>query len=306
MKTSLVALMLLTGCGYWPPWDKPKKAPAPNDGPTADQLSELQSIDASTRSWAKTCSGGVTCFDGSDGDSTIYAGIACLSGQAGQCAAVRSSQSADGKLWRAPDRVHVDTSDSSSRDMLLGGLAYIVATKDTAFATNLVSYIHAHGDKLCEDASDNRCDVGLPVYSEVWGTMAHVWQYIGLEPDSTMKLGTFGDSEILAFESEFSPTGYQEHLPMVEILIRQRIGGWNSDLAGASASVAGAQTLNPFYELVAHGPTQLAAKLTIDECSGPEPQHKDYWTWQEDDTRQVWTSRNGWDCITMIGFLTPQ
>lgn len=304
MKAIVVLAILLTGCGYWPPWDKPKAKPAPTDSLTADQVSQLENIEAATRSWAKTCSGGITCFDGSDGDSVIYAGIACLSGQTGQCAAVRASQSSDGKLWRAPDRVHVDTSNSSSRDMLLGGLAYIVATKDTAFATKLVSYIHSHGDKLCDDADDNRCDLGMPVYSEIWGTMAKIWQYIGLDPDSTMKLGTFGESEILAFESEFSPTGYQEHLPMVEILIRQHVGGWDQALENAAASVAGAQLQNPFYEYVAHGATQQAAKLTIDECSGPEPTSKSYWTWQEDDTRQVWTSRNGWDCITMIGFLT--
>jgi len=300
----LVLVFLVSGCGYWPPWDKPKNNPTPSDTPTADQVSQLQAIASSTRPWAETCANGETCLNGGNGDSAIFAGIACLAGETTQCSAVRMSQGADGKLWRAPDRVNVDTSNSSSRDMLLGGLAYIVATKDTAFATKLVNYIHANGNKLCTDADDNRCDVTMPVYSEIWGTMSKVWSYIGLTPDSTMQEGTFGESEILAGESEFSPAGYTQHLPMVEMWIRQHIGGWDGALAGAAGDVAAAQNQNPFFEYVAHGATQQAAALTITECGGAEPSSKDYWTWQEDDTLQRWTSRNGWDCITMVDLLT--
>ncbi len=310
MKYLLPLVFFLSGCGFWPPWDKPKSNPAPADGPTAAQVSQLQSIAETTRLWAKVCTEyNVTCFDNgnggtTDGDSTLFAGIACLAGETGQCAAVKASQSSNGQLWRAPDHVNQDTSNSSSRDMLLGGLAYIVATKDQQFASALVAYIHANGNMLCTDASDNRCDVTLPVYSEVWGTMAKVWTYIGLTPDSTMEEGTFGESEILAGESEFSPAGYTQHLPMVEIWIRQHVGGWDAALADAAASVASSQNQNPFYEYVAHGADQTAAALTIDECLGAAPTEKLYWTWQEVDSESAWTNRNGWDCLVMVDLLT--
>jgi len=302
VKTIALAL-LLTGCGYWPPGDKHHDNPTPSTVITADQVSQLTAIRASTRAWAKTCSGGITCFDDSDGDSAIFAGIACLSGEQSQCQAVAASQGSDGKLWRAPDRVNVDTSNSSSRDMLLGGLTYIVQTKNTTFATKLVNYIHSHGNTLCQDADDNRCQFTLPTYSEGWGTVGRIWQYIGVNRDADMLAGSLGENEILALESEFSPTGYQTHLPMVEMLIRQRVGVWTQTLANAAVKVASAQNKNPFYEYVAHGATTTAAQLTIDECGGVQPSNRWYWTWQEDDTKQRWSSRNGWDCIAMINFL---
>lgn len=301
----LIEVMVLCGCGGdWPPWERHKSTnPPAGDTVTADQVGKLRSIEVSTRPWAETCADGVTCLNGGDGDSTLYAGIACLSGEQGQCAAVRMSQSLDGQLWRAPDRVHVDASNSSSRDMLLGGLAYIVATKDTAFATKLVAYIHAHNDKLCTDATDNRCDVGLPTYSAVWGTMQKIWKYIGLQPDSAMMAGDLGDDHILAWESEFSPDGYQTHLPMVEMLIRQSIGYWDSTLANGALSASKDQPKNPFYAYVALGATSEVAALTIDECGGPEPTVRQFWSWQEPDADQRWLSRNGWDCISLINFL---
>jgi hypothetical protein len=295
MKYLLVLVFLISGCGYWPPWDKPKSNPAPSNGPTADQLSQLQDIYSSTQPWAETY------FD--DGDTALYAGISCLAGEATQCDVVQQSLGSNGEPYRAPDQKDI-TSNSSSRDMLLGYLAYIVATKDQATATALVNYIHANGNMLCNDASDNRCDVTLPVYSEVWGTMGKIWSYIGLPPDSTMNEGSFGESEILAGESEFSPAGYTQHLPMVEMWIRQHVGGWDGALSSAAASVASSQNLNPFYEYVAHGATQQAAALTITECGGAEPAQKLYWTWQEDDTLQRWTARSGYDCLSMIDLLT--
>lgn len=304
MRTiALTFALILTGCGYWPPGDKHHNSPTPAVTITADQVSQLTAIRASTRTWAKTCKGGITCFDDSDGDSAIFAGIACLSGEQSQCQAVVASQDADGKLWRAPDRVNVDIENSSSRDMLLGGLTYIVATKDVKFATNLVKYIHSHGNTLCQDAKDNRCQFTLPTYSEGWGTIGRIWQYVGITRDADMLAGSLGENEILAFESEFSPTGYQTHLPMVEMLIRQRVGVWTQTLANAANKVVNVQNENPFFEYVAHGATATAAQLTIEQCGGPAPSEHKYWTWQEDDVKQRWSSRNGWDCIAMINFL---
>ena len=304
MRKILLLSFLLSGCGYWPPWDKPKKAPVASDQITDAQVAQLKAIRSSTIKWADTCVNGITCLNGGDRDSALFAGIACLAGETMQCDAVRMSQGPDGKLWRAPDQIGSTTGNSSSRDMLLSGLAYIVATKDTAFATNLVNYIHAHNNTLCQDSTTNACDVGMPTYSEVWGTMAKIWEYIGLTPDSTMREGTFGESEILAGESMFSPSGYTQHLPMVEMWIRQYIGGWDTTLANAAAGVASSQNFNPFFEYVAHGATQTAADLAITECGGPEPAVRQYWTWQEDDSLQRWTSRNGWDCISLIDLLT--
>lgn len=313
MKRLALTLAILSACSSYP-WDKRKDdpGPAPQTIITNEQFDQLRVIRDETRLWAKSCytsldviaTEGITCFDDSDGDSALYAGIACLSGERDQCYAVLKCQSwDDGKLWRSPARVGKDTENSSSRDMLLGGIAMAVLTKDTKFLTSLVGYIHAHHDKLCEDAVDNRCDVGMPTYAAIWGTLQKVYVYLGLTPDVSMMAGDVGDSTLISLQSQFSPAGYQKHLPMVEMLIRQKINTWDSTLEKGAVAVADSEPNNPFYEYVARGATYKAAQLAIEQCEGPEPQNKWYWTWQEDDDKQRWTSRNGWDCVSLINLL---
>src|SRR5262245_41908479 len=54
----------------------------------------------------------------------LWAGLLCAAGERAQCDAIRASQTTDGRLWRSPSRVNVQTQNSSSRDMLLGFLHY--------------------------------------------------------------------------------------------------------------------------------------------------------------------------------------
>ena len=145
MKFFLLAItLLLSSCG-----DKmeclfngcPKENPTPVEKVTQAQIEKLLTLDKLITAWAPTCEGGIACENDSDGDSMLWAGLLCSVGINSQCIAVKNSQSSDGQLWRAPSRVNVDKENSFSRDMLLGFLYYLVATKDINAANKFFIYV---------------------------------------------------------------------------------------------------------------------------------------------------------------------
>lgn len=292
----------------------PSTSSAPADQITSDQVAQLQNLGLQIRSWAPTCGGGIACEDGNDGDSLLWAGLLCSVGEQAQCNAVRSSQSSDGRAWRSPSRVNNASktaydadgdSNSFSRDMLLGFLHYLAATKDVAAGTNLVNYIISHDDKLCTDANDNRCDLTFPQYSEAWGTMKYVWLHMDATPTKEMEQGDIGDEAILKTESVFAiNNGYTLHLVAVELYLRQRIGNFDSTLQNAAGVVLSRQPNNPFYEYVANGKTSRAADLVLQYCPTKKPSQANQWSWQRDTAEAAWNNSMGWDCIFAIDLLT--
>lgn len=75
-----------------------------------------------------------------DGDSTLFNGLLCASGDQRGCDAVKNSQTADGEFWRSPRRAQTNNlgkgnSDSGdlpfSDDQNLGVLLYVITTDDT-------------------------------------------------------------------------------------------------------------------------------------------------------------------------------
>ena len=316
----LLLLFVLMGCGS--PQIKteaqcifkgcPQRPLIPSDQITADQVDQLESLSIKIHSWAPTCQEGIACEDGNDGDSLLWAGLLCSVGEQVQCDAIKASQSEDGRLWRAPSRVNnanipvnTTSSNSFSRDMLLGFFQYLVSSKDIEAGNALVSYLDSHNSQLCPDATDNRCNLTLPQYEEIWGTMKYIWQYMGATPTTKMQRSTLGNDAILKTESVFAVNnGYTLHLVAVGLYLRQRLGIFNSTLQNAANIVLARQPDNPFYEYVANGKTSRAAELVLQYCPTSKPSHAHQWSWQRDTAEAAWNSSMGWDCIFLIRLLT--
>jgi hypothetical protein len=111
-----LVFLFLVGCGNHDVecafTDCPKPHNPSTNTITADQMSQLTTLSAQIRTWAPTCQGGIACLDGDDGDSMLWAGLLCSTGERAQCDAVQASQTADGRLWRAPSHVNVDRQNS--------------------------------------------------------------------------------------------------------------------------------------------------------------------------------------------------
>lgn len=315
----LLFFMLLAACGS----NKeaqcifegcPKTATTSSDLITSDQVTQLKALDAQIRTWAPTCAGGIACEDGNDGDSLLWAGLLCSVGETSQCDAIKASQSSDGRLWRSPSRVNNaniteyvadGSSNSFSRDMLLGFLHYLVSTKDVAAGNALVNYLGNNGDKLCNDATDNRCDLTTPQFSEAWGTMKYIWEYMGATPTAKMQEWTVGNDTILKSESVFAiDNGFTLHLVAVDLYLRQRLGIFNSTLQNASGVILARQSDNPFYEYITNGKTARAAQLVLQDCPTEKPALANQWSWQRDTAEAAWKNSMGWECIFMISLLT--
>ncbi len=102
---------------------------------------ELRSLRKLAWTWTKRCDGITpTKFQGDEcdplkgggsgvGDSVLFSAILCYSGEDWAGESVRRSQGADGRMWRAPQRVNQDSEPTFSRDHLLGALLYMVTLK---------------------------------------------------------------------------------------------------------------------------------------------------------------------------------
>jgi len=297
---AVTLVILLTSCGSKSDDDEDSGPPKV----TTEQLAALESMSASIRQWAPTCgSQHIACEDGEDGDSMLWAGLLCFSGEGQQCVAAMASIGSDGMVGRSPERVVARTENSSSRDMLLGGLVAVTTTENQGKANSILSYIEDHGNDLCEDATDNRCNVNPTQYAAVWGTMRKVWDHIGLDTTQDMRNGDLGDDTIIKLESVFSAAGYAQHLVGVHLLLRRAVDTWNSKTQSAADSLRKSQPNNPFFEFLSQGKTERAAALTLKYCPKSRPASPTQWSWQRDEAEQAWLSSMGWECIFMGNIL---
>ena len=103
-----------------------------------DELGALRKL---AWAWAKRCDDITpTKFQGDEcdpvkgggpgvGDSVLFSAILYYSGEEWAGESVRRSQGADGRVWRAPQRVGKDSEPTFSRDHLLGAMLYMVTLK---------------------------------------------------------------------------------------------------------------------------------------------------------------------------------
>ena len=308
----LLLLVLLAGCGI----DRVDcalkgekcraKRPATSSSVTEEQKEQLKTMRVAALSWALKCEGGIACGETDErvpdaGDSMLWGGLLCASGEKDQCDAVKASQAQDGRLFRNPGGSR--GKNDSSRDMLLGYLHYLATTKDTGGADRLLNYITSNDYKLCSNATDNRCNVGPVINAAIWGSMRRVWQFIGLDPSSDMKDSALTDESIVAFQSQFSSEGYELHLVAVELLLRQKTNSYSDKLARAAQNLAERQPNNPYFEYVANGQTEKAARIALEKCPLELKHIRKQWAWQRAESEQAWLLSKGWDCVYIANLL---
>jgi hypothetical protein len=274
-----------------------------------EQKEELSAMRSQISTWAKKCAGGIACGEkdngeDDDGDSMLWGGLLCLSGDAQQCSAVFKSQGSDGALFRNPKGTR--GVNDSSRDMLLGFLSALVPTKNVSAANQAYSYIKSNNFKLCNNATDNRCSVNPSQHRSLWGAMQKVYSYIGAPISSEMNNADLGDETLTSLQSQFAFEGYGLHLVAVEIFIRNSIGNSSSKLQNAALDVSDREPGNPFFELVARGKTSRAAQLTLEKCPKVLNHTRKQWAWQRTDSEQAWLQSKGWECIFMANLLLQE
>jgi len=272
---------------------EPKKSHAV----TEEQRVELTELSATIATWAPTCGDGYICEENSDGDSLLWAGLS------EQCTTVFDSQVSSGRLYRSPARAGVDTKNSFSRDMLLGYLNCLITTKNTESATAFLQYIQANDYKMCDDAVDNRCDIGYIQYRPMWGLMLRVWEHMGLEPSWEMRQADYLDDTTILTTAKVNDPGYQLHLVSVQIYLRQRLDSLTPKLRSAKKILVERQPLNPWYQWLYRGPTRDVAARVLEICPAEAPAHKFQWAWQRDTAEAAWKDSMGHDCIFIINRL---
>lgn len=240
-------------------------------------------------------------LDCGDGDSTNYNGLLCLSGNNDACAAVAFAQGPDGKIWRSPFRRLNGGGgvNTSSRDMFVGFMAYLSRTHDTARARLFESYVNSHGGRLCEDATDDRCDL-LPTS---YGLMAYVWDGIGLSVSVAGEgVKATLSSELLA-EAEVVDTGYALTLVVDQLLVIRQLGQSGPVLAKAAAAALGRQPDNPLYRFVVEGSTSAVAQEVLDQAPTHRPSTANQWAVSRDTAEQAWQGSCGWDYVTVANLV---
>lgn len=299
----IFVLLALIGCGSV---DNPPIQAAP------DYDAQIAARVESIRDWLPYCQysadfRGVskdTCLaEGTgtgDGDVLAYAGYLCLAGEEIGCETARRSIDSMGRAWRSPARVgHIEIANSFSRDMLLGLLAYLIATKDTDSAAKFLLYTEAIGGRLCPDALDNKCSMTPATY----GLMKLVWQHIGLTPSPKMYLYAIIDDAVLEGQALTADAGYQLELIATHILLRQKLGDYNKTLERAAKKLTERQPENEYYELVYRGKTERFMQLFLAHAPQTAPASKFKWSVAPPSAERPWEASMGWEFIYMYGLI---
>jgi hypothetical protein len=297
----IILCFLVVSCG-------PKDTPTPKNKITDEQKEQLKEMRSKIESWARECTEGIACGtntlgDAEDGDSMLWAGLLCLSGEDNQCDAVEASIGLDGSLHRNPDKDRIR--NSSSRDMFMGFLAYLLATGNESMGNLVYDYINDNNLKLCNDAADNRCQLSHPNYNSGWSIWYYIWKHHNFKTKSHMEIGKDDGGElILNIQTAFSAEGYPRHLSAVQLLLHQRVNNWSFFKQDAANQLVLFQPNNPFFIYIAQGPTEKVARLVLEKCPTEQPQPaSNDWAWQRDESEKAWKKAKGWDCIFMANIL---
>jgi len=285
----LISIFILTiSCGRHVEQPAP---PSPNDV-------SLQELKDKILPWAWKSPSGIASKGGDDGgDSLLWEGLLCLSGEMDQCNVVPKNMSEDGRLWRSPELKNNDDENSFSRDMLLGFLSYLVRTKDTVMAEKYLNYVTNNGYKLCPDATDIRC---TPVPS-TWGIMRIVWNHIGLDPSVLMYFGNVFD-ETSQMISAKTCDGYECHLVAVTALITKKCDKETTKTQAAINTLIKRYPENPFFVYLSND-FEKAEELVKKYVPKTKPTYLAQWSIERNwDTYNPDTSMI-WEWIFLINLL---
>ena len=295
MKLLVLLLTILLTCGR------------PENGPLAreDASLEVQERINAIRTWAVTCTFDRTlfaCKHPLDGDAVLWNGLLCLSGEIQFCSAVNESVSIDGKLNRSPYwEANVRQSDSFSRDMFIGLMAYLIKTKDIELALRVQSYIQANDNKLCTDATDSRCTMT----STTWGLMAHVWEHLGLITFGNMLSHKSTYTFVVASQAAFSPKGFESHLVASHLVLCKFLGIEDRYTEQAANELAKKDPNNPLFVWLAAGYTDQVVQLLLQQL--PTESHAGrenlQWSIERDTAQQHWLRSMGWEWIYLSNLI---
>jgi len=186
-----------------------------------------------------------------------------LAGDRARCEDVRKSQAADGRWWRNPTAaVSGDPKNSFSRDMLMGVFDYVLVSNDKAAFQRFFNYIRSHGNRMCNDATDNRCQL-VP---STWGLFSMVKSRLGIARAFWEKLAEATvDIDVFAAAAT-APKGYQMQLVSHHLIVRRAMGQNSSAMRQAARRIASRQPLNPLFRFLAEGSSEEAASLAMEIC----------------------------------------
>ncbi|MBM3381216.1 MAG: hypothetical protein FJY29_02130 [Betaproteobacteria bacterium] len=267
--------------------------------PEAHEILNIFEMREDIRFWAPRCGVSASKQNCDIGDATLFNGLLCLSGEELSCEAVRRSQGSDGRMWRAEFRVASDAVNSFSRDMAMGVLAYLVATRDVELARRWMSWIEANGQRLCRESSDNRCEF-TPGF---WLLFREVWEYLGLPLNQPMRTAVVSDTLMALLQSQFSPPGFELHLAGVNYLVRRGMKQTGATLDSLALALVSRQPDNPFFAYLHEGATGRVIRQTLQWCPRTAPAMRVEWSFERNQQDNPWERSMGWECIMLTNFL---
>jgi len=246
-----------------------------------------------------TCTGRDLEYGTGDGDVTLYAGYMCLAGDSVSCEIVKASQDITGRVWRSPARVGNPQGfeNTFSRDMFLGVLFYLAATKDQQFALSYNNWIISNNYRLCNDDSDGRC---IPT-PNMLALQSYVWEYIGLTPTAPMLLARSGNETNILTASQTAPLSYETELIASQIFLRQYMGTYTPLLEMAAENLYVRQPTNPYYLFVYKRYKDRVAELMLQQIPREVPQFRVVWSIS---VNEQFDRSMGWEWIYLYLLLT--
>jgi hypothetical protein len=202
-------------------------------------------------------------------------------------------------MWRAEFRVAGDAVNSFSRDMAMGVLAYLIATRDKELGKRWLEWIENNGNRLCRESSDNRCEFS-PGF---WSLFRDVWNYLDLPLSNAMTNSILDDAVVTLLQAQIAPEGYQLHLAGVNLFLRRSLGQKNPALDALAQSLLARQKMNPFFAYLAEGPTANVIEKTLAWCPAAPPPQRTEWSFERDELERPWERSMGWECVFLINSI---
>jgi hypothetical protein len=111
----------------------------------------------------------------------------------------------------------------------------------------------------------------------------------------------------LMIDAAVNREGFPRHLVGAEILLMRRIGRGSEPIDQSALLLAAKEPQNPFYQYLAHGPTDAVANqlLAVAPRSQADlPVHRSDWTWQRAWSDEAWHRAKLWDFVFMGQLLS--
>jgi hypothetical protein len=226
-----------------------------------------------------------------DGDNTAFLGMNCLAGDKWACE--NAHRAFDGRrFWRSARRVGLVRENDFSRDMFLGALMYLAATKDVSVAKAYRKFLHDNNGRLCNTDTDGRCSMT----PQMWNLFYHVLKYLDVAPISiTDGIIDWTMDRALIKQAQEVPLGYQLELVAENVLIRQFVGTYTSDLRSVARILMERHGNNPLYLYIRDGFTDNVGALYLQRCKSAGSGPRVDWLWASP-TSELDNLSMIWDC----------